>query len=72
MPYFVFKINNHREYDCLGEYEAYRDARMAVRERRRDQPERGLIEYRMVFAESAPQAEALLRAPRERIPSEDD
>jgi hypothetical protein len=72
MPYFVFKINNHREYSCQGVYDAYRDARSIVRTQRRGESEVGVVDYRMVFASSEAEAEALLRTRRDRTPSEDD
>ena len=72
MPYFVFKINNHREYHCLESFDSYREARTSVRARRQDHCEHGVVEYRMVFADSESQGQALLRQRRERTPSEDD
>ncbi|GJL82297.1 MAG: hypothetical protein DHS20C01_19310 [marine bacterium B5-7] len=71
MPYFVFQINNHREYHCLGHHDDYREARGQVRLQRLDESS-DIIEYKMVFANDEEHAEVLLRTRRERIPSEDD
>lgn len=72
MPYFVFKINNHREYLCLGGFDTYREARDDVRARRSEAESRGVIEFRMIFAATESEGEALLKTRREKIPSEDD
>jgi hypothetical protein len=71
MPYFVFRINNHREYRCLGQHETYRQARDDVRAKRRDQPASGVVDYRMIFASAEREAEFLLRTRRDKTPSED-
>lgn len=72
MPYFVFQINNHREYLCLGSFETYREARNDVRGRRSESESSGVVEFRMIFAGTEPEGEALLKTRREKIPSEDD
>ncbi len=72
MPYFVFRINNHREYRCLEQYDDYRSARHAVRAFRQSDEAASVVEYRLVFADDAAHGESLLRTPRERILREDD
>jgi hypothetical protein len=72
MPYFVFRINSHRDYLCLENFTSYRDARDAVRAHRRMNDAPGVVDFRMIFATSQDEGEALLRARRERTPSEDD
>lgn len=72
MPYFVFQINNHREYSCLGKYDAYRQARDDVRARRAQPPSTGVVDFRMIFADNEVEGESLLRTRREKTPSEDD
>ena len=72
MHYFVFQINNHREYRCLEQFSNYRDARVHVRNLRESAEEPGIVEFKMVFAENEAEASDLLRTRRERTPSEDD
>lgn len=72
MPYFVFRVDNHREYHCLGNFDTYREARDNVRARRRGQESTTIVDYRMIFAQSEVEGESLLRTRRERTPSEDD
>jgi hypothetical protein len=72
MPYFVFRINNHRDYLCLESFASYPEARDAVRSQRRMNDAPGLVEFRMIFAGSQGEGETLLRTRRERTPSEDD
>ncbi|KAA3631155.1 MAG: hypothetical protein DWQ08_05185 [Proteobacteria bacterium] len=72
MPYFVFQINNHREYLCVSRFDAYRPARDDVRSRRAGSETRGVVDYRLVFAETESEGESLLRTTRERVPSDDD
>ena len=71
MPYFVFRIDNHREYRCLGTFDTYPGARADVRTRRREQAPSKVVDYRMIFAHSEAEGESLLRTRREKNPSED-
>jgi hypothetical protein len=72
MPYFVYQINNQREYLYIEHHAAYREARQSVRRLRESFQGSGKVEFRMVFAADEAEALDLLRAPRERVPSEDD
>jgi len=72
MPYFLYRIAPNRSLTCLESFDEYRDARSAARSLREEQGATGNAVIKMVFAEQAAEAEALLREARERTPSEDD
>lgn len=72
VPYFIFRIDNHREYRCLAQFDAYRDARRDVRTRRTGIGDDSPTAFRMIFADDAGHGELLLRARRERPPAGDD
>lgn len=68
MAYFVYRVGEragqkHLEY--LERHDAYRDARLSVRQRRARLPADSGFAVRMVFADSEEQAEALLRKKRD-------
>ena len=69
MPYFVFRAEsdpaNAGALTLLDSFDAYRDARSLARATRKENPETDPGSVRVVFAETAELAEALLRQPRE-------
>ncbi len=70
MPYFIFRINNHREYMCMEQHASYRGAKTNVRKLRADTSDTaGVANFRMVFAENETDAEHLLKAKKEQAPS---
>jgi hypothetical protein len=72
MPYFVYEIGagpSPRRLDC---FEQYREARRAVRERRRALLADTALSVRMVFAANESQALELLLQKREPRPLGED
>lgn len=69
MPYFVFQVASgdptSAPLELLDSFNAYRDARSLARTRRKENQEADPKTVRVVFAETAELAEALLRQPRE-------
>lgn len=69
MPYFVFQVASgdptSAPLELLDSFNAYRDARSLARTRRKKNQEADPKTVRVVFAETAELAEALLRQPRE-------
>ena len=69
MPYFVFHAEgdpvNAGELTLLDTFDTYRDARSLARTNRKKNPDADPKAVRVVFAETAELAEALLRQPRE-------
>lgn len=69
MPYFVFQVAGDdpasAPLELLDSFDAYRDARSLARARRKENQKAGPKAVRVVFAETAELAEALLRQPRE-------
>ena len=69
MPYFVFQVASgdptSAPLELLASFDAYRDARLLARTRRKESREADPKVVRVVFAETAELAEALLRQPRE-------
>lgn len=69
MPYFVFRAEgdpaNAGALALLDAFDAYRDARSLARASRKENPDADPKAVRVVFAETAELAEALLRQPRE-------
>ncbi|MFT7532286.1 MAG: hypothetical protein ACI9FD_003314 [Gammaproteobacteria bacterium] len=73
MPYFIFQINNHREYLLKGEFEAYQDARQKIRMIRSEKlQEQSNVDHRMIFSQTSLEGQELLRKKREKQPSEDN
>jgi hypothetical protein len=72
MPYFVYEIGAvraPRQVDC---FEQYREARQAVRERRRSLAADSAVTVRMIFAANEAQAAKLLLEKREPRPLGED
>ncbi|MCB1868187.1 MAG: hypothetical protein KDI43_06535 [Gammaproteobacteria bacterium] len=71
MPYFVYRIEEDKQLQCLDRIEKYKDARNQVRELRSMQTsdDRSLI--RLIHAGSEIEAERLLLTSRE-VPVEGD
>ena len=69
MPYFVFQVAGDdlasAPLELLDSFDTYRDARSLARARRKENQEADPKAVRVVFAETAELAEALLRQPRE-------
>ena len=72
MPYFVYRISPQRFMKYLEQYDAYKEAREYARSLRAQQEASDPDTIKIVFAEQQVEAEALLKAKRERQPSEDD
>jgi hypothetical protein len=72
MPYFVYRIAPPRRLEYVDVFESYRDARVAVRRCREQEPQETGNEYRLIFAGQQGEAEKLLSIPRdERVIGED-
>jgi hypothetical protein len=72
VPYFIYKLQWPRPPEKAGAFEAYREARSAVREMRRALGRDDLATVRMVFAAGEAQAERLLTERREPRPLGED
>ena len=71
MPYFVYRIQEKpRKLDHLETFPAYKEAKVYVREQRKQSDD--VESIRMIFARNDIEAEKLLTAPREeRVIGED-
>jgi hypothetical protein len=71
MPYYLFKVSSHdqlelvKNLELLDEFEAYRDARAAAKQLRRQQQDQG-FSYKVMFAENRLSAEEQLLEKREQ------
>ena len=72
MPYFIYKLRPPLAPESAGSFEAYREARAAVREMRRALGRDDPVTVRMVFAAGEAQAERLLTERREPRPLGED
>jgi len=72
LPYFIYKLRPPRPPKSAGSFEAYREARTAVREMRRALGRDDPATVRMVFAPNEAQAERLLTERREPRPLGED
>jgi len=72
MPYFVYRVSPQKFIKHLEQYSEYRDARKYARDLRAQQDKEDPDTIKIIFAEEQAEAEALLKAKRERQPSEDD
>lgn len=72
MPYFIYRVSPQRFIEYLEQYPAYRDAREHARGLRAKQDDDDPDTIKIIFAKEQAEAEALLKARRERQPSEDD
>ena len=72
VPYFIYKLRWPRPPEKAGSFDAYREARIAVRAMRRDLDRDDPTTVRMVFAAGEAQAERLLTERREPRPLGED
>ena len=72
MPYFIYKLRWPRPPEKAGSFDAYREARTAVRTMRRDLDRDDPTTVRMVFASDEAQAERVLTERREPRPLGED
>ncbi len=72
MAYHVFRVYASRRLEHIGEFDAYRDARVFARDRRKELDAGGDCTVRMIFAPGKEQAERLLRETREARPLGED
>lgn len=72
MPYFIYRVSPQRFLKYLKEYPEYREAREHARGLRAQKSNDDLDTIKIIFAKDQAEAEALLKAKRERRPSEDD
>ena len=73
MPYFIYqKTEKPLTLSHIATQQAYQEAKELVRALRQDHPLSGDAAYRMIFAKSEVEAQALLQRPREeRVIGED-
>ena len=72
VPYFIYKLRPPLPPESAGSFDAYREARAAVREMRRALGRDDPVTVRMVFAAGEAQAERLLTERREPRPLGED
>lgn len=72
MPYFIYRISQDNELECIDKYEKYREARDQVRNRRTEQGSEDGSLIRLIHANSESEAERLLLTPREAPVEGDD
>ena len=72
MPYYIYRVSPQRFLKYLEEYPEYREAREHARSLRAQQDDEEPDIIKIIFAKDQAEAEALLKAKRERRPSEDD
>lgn len=72
MAYYVYKIHPPRRLEYLDAFEAYRDAKIFTRARRKELTAEDGCTVRMVFAPGREQAERLLKEVREARPLGED
>lgn len=68
MPYHVFEINAFKQYEHIGSYENYRNAKKSLKELRGSSTAASGNTYRMMFAASPEHAVKLLQEKREPRP----
>jgi hypothetical protein len=71
MPYYIYKIMpgntpTARALELAGEFEKYREAKDEVRALRTAQPKDSDLVYKIIFADSQPEAEQRLLEHREK------
>ena len=72
VPYFIYKLRSPRPPQKVGVFDAYREARTAVRAMRRALDRDDPVTVRMVFAAGEAQAERVLIERREPRPLGED
>lgn len=72
MPYFVYKVFTNKTLEPVATCDKYREAKLKVRELRRDLAGESEFTYRMVFARHETEAERLLTQKREPRPLGED
>lgn len=70
MPYFVYEINEGpteliKNLDMIAEHESFKEAKNHARQLRSEQPADSKTIYKVIFAESALEAEERLMEQRE-------
>jgi hypothetical protein len=71
MPYYIYKIipgdtAYARTLELTGEHESYRQAKNEVKALRMTQPTDSGLVYKIIFADTQPEAEQRLREHREK------
>ena len=65
MPYYVYKIHPPKRLEYMDAFDAYREAKLFTRARRKELGSEDTCTVRMIFAPSKEQAERLLQEVRE-------
>lgn len=68
MPYFVYRIHSRQRLEPVDSFDAYRQAKQAVRDLREAAPDPVNPTIRMIFANNPAEAERLLTEKREPRP----
>ena len=72
MAYYVYKIHSPKRFEYIDEFDAYRDAKIFTRGKRKALTREDDFTIRMIFAANKAQAERLLREVREARPLGED
>jgi len=72
MPYFIYRVSPQKFLKQVDQFDVYADARARARVMRAAQAPGELDLIKIIFAKDAPEAEALLKAKREKRLREDD
>ena len=72
MPYFVYKVFSNKTLEPVATYDKYREAKLSVRDLRKDLTRDDEFTFRMVFARHDTEAERLLTQKREPRPLGED
>ena len=72
MPYFIYRVSPQRFLTYLDKFAEYKQARDVARQARQQQGDDDQDTIKVIFAKDSGEAEMLLKARRERQPSEDD
>jgi hypothetical protein len=72
MTYYVYKIHPPKRLEFIDEFDAYREARIFARGKRKELGADAGCTVRMVFAPNKEQAERLLKQVREARPLGED
>ncbi len=72
MPYYIYKIHAPKRLEYVDEFDAYGEAKLFTRAKRRKLTLEDAFTVRMIFAPSREQAERLLSEVREARPLGED
>jgi hypothetical protein len=72
MPYFLYRISQKKNLQCLDKFGKYKEARDRARELRTAQAQDDRDSIRVIFANNENEAEILLLTPREAPVEGDD